>query len=66
MLALSGGHLDTMQLLAEQGVSVRYALPAPSFWNLLFYAVSASNGEAVQFCCEHGLSPVKRNEVSVV
>ena len=66
MLALSGGHLDTMQLLTEQGVSVSYALPAPSFWNLLFYAVSANNGEAVQFCCEHGLSPVKRNEVSVV
>lgn len=66
MLALAGGHLDTMQLLAEQGVSVSYALPAPSFWNLLFYAVSANNGEAVQFCCEHGLSPVKRNEVSAV
>ena len=66
MLALSGGHVDTMQLLVEQGVSVSYSLPSPSFWNLLFFAVSANNGEAVKFCCEHGLSPVKRNEVVAV
>lgn len=65
MLALAGGYLDTMQLLAEHGVSVTYSLPSPSFWNLLFFAISANNSQAVKFCCEHGLSPVKRNEVRV-
>ena len=64
ILALSGGYVDTMEVLAQCGVSMAYSLPAPSRWNLLFFAVFLKSAEGIRFCCAHGLSPVRRNEVS--
>lgn len=63
ILALVGGHVDTMEVLAQHGVSITYSLPAPSHWNLLFFAVFLKSAEGIRFCCTHGLSPVRRNEV---
>lgn len=63
ILALAGGHVDTMEVLAQHGVSITYSLPAPSHWNLLFFAVFLKSAEGIRFCCTHGLSPVRRNEV---